>query len=199
MGINIAMDTHKKHILWMLAASGALSVAAIARAASYTALESLPGVTTAGSPVPSFANYLAGVFNLALGVAIVLAIIVLVIAGIQYIGGASNEAVRKDARDRIWGAIIGLLIALGSFLLLQTINPDISSTTVSPPSVNPTPVTPIPFGGGGAPATQYCFEYEDGFGNSSSSCSSTLSACTADLAATQKGPAYTITTPCYSN
>jgi len=91
-------------------------------AAGYVPLEALPGINAAGSSLTEYVNAL---FKIGIGVAIVLAVIMLVVAGVEYIGGASSESTKKDAKERIENAIVGLLIALGSWLILFTINPNI--------------------------------------------------------------------------
>lgn len=69
-------------------------------------------------------NYINRVFMLAIGIAGVLAVIMIVIGGIQYM---TTDIVftKEEARKRIGGAIWGLLLALGTFMILNTINPDI--------------------------------------------------------------------------
>lgn len=108
--------------------------AVFAQGQGYVPLEPLPGVS-AGSQ-PSLSTYLQAIFNIGIGLGIVLAVVMLVIGGIEYVGGASNDAARRDAKDRIWAAIIGLLIALGAWLLLYTINPQLLSGALSIKSVS---------------------------------------------------------------
>lgn len=90
----------------------------------YVPLEALPGITT--DTTVSFEAYVNAMFQVGIGVAIVLAVIVIVIAGVEYIGGASNETMRADAKDKITRSIVGLLIVLGSWLLLNIINPSLT-------------------------------------------------------------------------
>ncbi len=66
-------------------------------------------------------TYVAGAFNLGIAVAGILAIIMITIAGIKYM---TTEAVtsKGDAKKQINNAILGLLMALGAYLILQTVN-----------------------------------------------------------------------------
>ena len=48
----------------------------------------------------------------------------IVIGGIQYMGDESVFG-KTEAKNRIFSAILGLIIALGSYVLLNTINPDL--------------------------------------------------------------------------
>ncbi len=49
----------------------------------------------------------------------------LIIGGMKYITAAGNMATVTDAKDIIWNAILGLLLALLSWVIVSTINPDV--------------------------------------------------------------------------
>ena len=55
---------------------------------------------------------------------------VLVFAGVRYISSAGNASAQEDAKKWIWDAILGLLLLLASFLILNTINPDLTELGV---------------------------------------------------------------------
>lgn len=63
--------------------------------------------------------------------------IVLVMAGFQYLSSAGNPTKMKEARDRIRDAVLGLVLLLGSVLILNTINPQLTQLRV--PSLPPAP------------------------------------------------------------
>lgn len=67
------------------------------------------------------------------------AFIALVIAGFQYLTSAGDAGRMKDAMDRIKSAGLGLVLLLSSFLVLNTINPQLTKLEMPP----------IPSGGGG--------------------------------------------------
>ena len=67
-------------------------------------------------------NYSGALVIILIGTIAAIAVLVLIYAGGQYIIGGANEAQRSDAKDRIWGAILGLIIALSSWLLLNTLD-----------------------------------------------------------------------------
>ena len=94
-------------------------------ASAYAILESIPGIS-AGS-APSLSTYLRAVFLTGIGLAGVLAVLMIVIGGIQYIGSGMSPSGKSDARDRITNAIMGLLLALLSWIILNTINPSLVS------------------------------------------------------------------------
>jgi len=76
------------------------------------------------------------------------AFIALVWAGFLYLTSAGDPAKIKDAKDRITAAISGLVLLLASFLILNTINPEL--TTLRPPSLAP-PISNLPPVSAGTP------------------------------------------------
>lgn len=68
--------------------------------------------------------YLNTIIKIAIGLCAVLAVIFIVIGGIQYMGDESIFG-KTEAKSQITSAILGLLIALGSYAILNTINPDL--------------------------------------------------------------------------
>jgi|GEM_PF-6087498 len=95
------------------------------------------GYTPGESPA-SLVRYLF-VAGLALGGLLALAMIVF--AGIQYAASGANPGWQNDAKDRITQAILGLLLLLFSYLILGTINPSLvglRDVRVPPP---PPPLT----------------------------------------------------------
>ncbi|MCX6754566.1 MAG: D-alanyl-D-alanine carboxypeptidase family protein [Candidatus Nomurabacteria bacterium] len=87
----------------------------------YNLLAPIGGMKTAPDNIGTYFN---SIFNIAIGLCAVLAVIMIVIGGVQYMG---NESIfgKTEAKGRIKNSILGLLIALGSYALLNTINPDL--------------------------------------------------------------------------
>lgn len=69
-------------------------------------------------------EYFNVIFKLAIGLCAALAVVMIVIGGVQYMGDESVFG-KTQAKERIYSAILGLIIALGSYALLNTINPDL--------------------------------------------------------------------------
>ena len=97
---------------------------------TYQPLAPLPGLgdkfdtqATTTNPCP-FGVYLNVMIKIFLGIAGVLAVIMIVWGGIQYM---TTELIssKEAGKDSIVNAIFGLVLALGAYLLLYTINPDI--------------------------------------------------------------------------
>ncbi len=91
--------------------------------------KALTQVTSVGGTCPSDPNatnglgcYLNIIFLLAIGLCGVLAVIMIIIHSIRYMGDESVFG-KTEAKSKIMSAILGLLIALGAYALLRTINP----------------------------------------------------------------------------
>ncbi len=91
------------------------------------------------------ASYLSGLYRLALGLGVLAALIMIVVAGITYATSGDNASKQKEARGQIKDAIIGMVILFASVLILNTINPDIASMKLNvqfptfSPTSSPTP------------------------------------------------------------
>ncbi len=72
--------------------------------------------------VPFIAQYITGLYEYAAGVASTLAGVMMVIAGFQYLNAGAGADINA-AKKRITDAIIGLLLTLGAYVILNTVNP----------------------------------------------------------------------------
>lgn len=75
--------------------------------------------------LPFLAEYIIGLSNYLVAIAGILAGIMLTIGGVQYLMAAGNKSAIDAALKRIKGALIGLALVLGSYLILFTINPEL--------------------------------------------------------------------------
>ncbi len=89
----------------------------------------------------TIATYLKGILETIIGIAGVLAVIMIVICGIQMMASGS-AAGKSAAKECITNAIFGVLLAIGSWLLLNTINPLLLKNTQS--LVDPVAVVVVP-------------------------------------------------------
>ncbi|MDD5318397.1 MAG: pilin [Candidatus Pacebacteria bacterium] len=105
----------------------------------YTPLTNIGNFVSA-TPV-DFPTYLNSMYKLGIAAAGVLAVIMIVVGGIQYM---TSEAIgsKEEGKDRIWSAIWGLVLALMSFIILNTINPKLLNLNLSISQVNGTAGTP---------------------------------------------------------
>jgi len=78
-----------------------------------------PGLIT----VPFLAVYILSFYKIIMGIGLVAAAIMLVWGGMLYLYGATGLAV-SDAKKKMTDAIIGLIILLGSYVILSNLNPN---------------------------------------------------------------------------
>lgn len=86
----------------------------------YTVLQDLPGISGA----VNLQTYLPNAFNLAVGIAVALAFVVITYGGVLY---ATSDALtgKTQGREYIENALWGLLLVIGAYTILSTINPQI--------------------------------------------------------------------------
>ena len=75
-----------------------------------------------GTTLPQLVQYF---FNFSIAIGGIAAFAMLVLGGFRFLTSAGNPTAQKDAKDIITSAIIGLLLLLASYLLLEVINPDL--------------------------------------------------------------------------
>lgn len=93
---------------------------AFAQKEGYKLTVPLPG---APERITGPAQYIKYLYQFGLGVGALLAIGIIVFAGIKYSVSAGNAAQQEDARDMIQSAVLGLALLLGAVLIMYTINP----------------------------------------------------------------------------
>lgn len=118
--------TKKYFILIFLIAILLFPIRAFALEAIYPKLPWLPTITIA-SGISVYVSYF---FGLAIIIAGFIALVSFVVGAITYILSAGNPSMIGEAKDRMKNAIIGLVLLLTSFLIMQTINPAIVQTVV---------------------------------------------------------------------
>lgn len=94
---------------------------ALADGSTYTPLVSIPGIFTAGEKTNPV-SIIKGIYGLAIGIGSVIATVMIIYAGFEYMYVESIMG-KSAAKERIMNAFWGLLVILGSYILLRTINP----------------------------------------------------------------------------
>ena len=137
----------------------------------FTLLQPLPveGGFLKDSKNVTLEEYLTWAFRFVLALVGFLAVMMIVIGGVEYIISGANESMREEAKKRIENAIWGLVMALVSYLVLYTINPSLvdfndncffkdcdketttqtqplptNSGNMQTPILQPAPVLPVP-------------------------------------------------------
>ncbi|MBP6912006.1 MAG: hypothetical protein KBB88_02295 [Candidatus Pacebacteria bacterium] len=103
---------------------------------SYTLLAPLPikgaesGTISIGSndgpngPNFDFGDYINGLLTFAIGIAGALAVVMIVVGGIQYMS-TDNFGEKMEGKGRIMNAVGGMLLLIGAYMILNTLNPNL--------------------------------------------------------------------------
>ncbi len=101
----------------------------------YTVLTPLPNTTigdncTGTDCKTNFKTYIPGAFKLAVGIAAVMAFAMISYGGLLYM---TTDSVFKaqEGKKRVWDAIQGLILVIGAYTILYTINPQILDFNLS--------------------------------------------------------------------
>lgn len=98
-------------------------------------LEPLPFIRDGGNDLGS---YLEGIFKFLLSISVLFAVVMVTWGGVLYI---TTDAIggKSEGKKKITQAILGLLLALVSWLILNTINPDLLNFVINPEDSLPPP------------------------------------------------------------
>lgn len=115
----------KKFLLTILIALPLITLAQT----DYTPLAPIPELTN-NSKQTDINTFIPGAIRLTIGVASGLAVLFIIIGGIQYM---SSDAWNKknDGKKTIQNALGGLLLAIGSYVILNTVNPKLLNFDIS--------------------------------------------------------------------
>ncbi len=107
---------------------------------SYCPLAPLPGMGDAADGYRvdvsrGVGDYINTIIRIVLGAIGVLSVLMIVVGGIEYMATV-NLSEKEGARERIKNALLGLLLALSSYLILRTLNPRLVDGGVTIPQAN---------------------------------------------------------------
>lgn len=146
------------------------------------------------------AGLIANFYSFAFWIAGFLAFVMIVYGGVRYTFSGGNHSEKEEAKEAIKQALIGLGLLLVAYLILRTINPDLTKLqlpTLEP--YNPVPVATGPSDScGGCPEGSQCVS-EDGTTSicvvleSTCAAARPLSRLTGDAAAMENGNTVTFT------
>lgn len=127
-----------KSLITLITGTGFLAPLTIhAQDVLYDPMVSLPGVPEGGV---TFASYAPAIFQLVIGLGGVLAVIMIVIGGVQLVGSGANESWRSAGKEKIWGAVFGLIGMALIWIVLRLINPNLVNIDLA---IDPAPVQEI--------------------------------------------------------
>lgn len=74
----------------------------------------------------SLGEYIGYIFSLGIIIGVLIAIGILIYGGFLFLSSTGKPEQLKEAKDRIFAAFLGLAILLGSYLILATVNPQLT-------------------------------------------------------------------------
>ncbi len=92
---------------------------------------------------PDLPKYITFIFSWAISIAGVLSLISFIVGAVGLIISGDSTEASSNAKDRMKGAVMGLLLTLCSLLILTTINPVFKTPTLTPLPAAPAIATPI--------------------------------------------------------
>src|SRR3989344_1067084 len=117
--------------------------------------------TKSGDPVdiPWIAEYIVGVYKYAVGIAGILAAVMMMIGGLQIMTARGDASAAKAGKDKIQDAVIGVFLTLSVYTILRLVNPDL----VVFKKIKIETLPPIEFWSDPTPAKDEAFKIEKDF------------------------------------
>ncbi|OGY89973.1 MAG: hypothetical protein A2927_02770 [Candidatus Komeilibacteria bacterium RIFCSPLOWO2_01_FULL_45_10] len=100
-----------------------LLVASVALAADIQFEPNVP-IPGAGN-INTFPEYIKALYKFLVGIAGILAVVMIAVGGLLWLFSGGDSGRITKAKEIILGAVIGLLLVLGSYMILNTINPNL--------------------------------------------------------------------------
>ena len=90
---------------------------------TYPKLPGAPDINLVGNQ--SLTGIVVWLYVFIVGISGLAAFVMIIWGGVQWMTSAGNPTKTTEAKDKIQKALLGLLLILASFLILQIINPDL--------------------------------------------------------------------------
>jgi uncharacterized membrane protein YgcG len=108
---------------------------------------SLPATGTGGTPTNASSTpgtFINSFYQFALFLSGIIAFGAIVFGGVKYMTSAGNPSAQSEGKEWIYSALLGLLLLAGAYLILNTINPQITSLSLPalPQQFIPAPISP---------------------------------------------------------
>jgi hypothetical protein len=97
---------------------------------SFVPLSNIPKLTEAGNAA-NLSTFLNALYRICIGIAVVIAVLQLIRAGILYMTAAGNMGSTEKARHLIVASLLGLILVLSPYIVFSVINPAILSLNIN--------------------------------------------------------------------
>jgi hypothetical protein len=115
----------------------------------YPLLESFPGFFSAKQTLSDLPALILAIYKFGIWTIGIAGFFMLVVGGFMYMGSAGNTSTASSARGIIADALLGIVAALGAYLILYVINPELTKINISFTKVNVTETEGTPMGPAG--------------------------------------------------
>jgi len=95
----------------------------------------LPEVPGTPDPTKGIPELVAFIYGAALWIVGIAVFVQITIGGVQWLLSAAIPAQKKEAQTKITNAIFGLILLLSSYVIMNTINPDLVNTAFNLPEM----------------------------------------------------------------
>ena len=96
----------------------------------------IPGAKAPTSTTTALPTYIKYIFNLSIAIAGLVAFGGLIYGGFHYLTSSGNPSAMANAKDQILAAFLGLTLILSSWLILHTINPQLTTIHIGQLEIN---------------------------------------------------------------
>ncbi len=96
----------------------------------YKLLEAFPGFFSKGSS-PNLPDMILAIYKFGIWTVGICGLLMITIGGVMYMGSAGNNANAESAKRIITDSLIGIVAALGAYLFMYVINPDLTVIKLS--------------------------------------------------------------------
>ncbi|MDD5397176.1 MAG: hypothetical protein PHW24_03905 [Candidatus Moranbacteria bacterium] len=120
----------------------------------YPLLESFPGFFKAKDNLTDLPSLILAIYKFGIWTVGIAGFFMLVVGGFMYMGSAGNTSTAGSARGIIADALLGIVAALGAYLILYVINPELTKINISFTTVDVTETSGIGEGGGNCATLQ---------------------------------------------
>ncbi len=112
-----------KKILYLIVLN-LIFISSITFAVEYVPLAPIEGYVTQGTVGAGLEAYIANMYRLGVGIATLLAVLMVIWGGVEYMT-TDAWGHKEEGKERIQSALFGLMLALGSYLIIATIDKSI--------------------------------------------------------------------------
>ena len=132
------------------------SINSVAIFKPYQLLESFPGFFSKNQKAPDFPTMILAIYKFGIWTVGIAGLFMLTVGGFMYMASAGNNSTATSAKGIITDALLGIVAALGAYLFMYVINPDLTSLKISLTSVEISEPDKMPVGGSVAAAGRAC-------------------------------------------